>query len=142
MATFWLGLLFVLGRIGFGLHLLPDMLDLAAVRFSENVTSFTQDIRFYLEANTNDSGLSFHLAWQEFHEIWMPDTWQGTGLPNRSAQGREWVRVMASQRRGQPRSKPEWVMGFLEMDGQPFYSRKDHHPLCWQAYTKQEFVFQ
>ena len=57
-------------------------------------------------------------------------------------QGREWVRVMASQRWGQPRSKPQWVMGFLEMDGQPFYSRKDHHPLCWQAYTKQEFVFQ
>ena len=57
-------------------------------------------------------------------------------------QGREWVRVMASQRRGQPRSKPEWVMGFLEMDGQLFYSRKDHHPLCSQAYAKQEFVFQ
>ena len=83
-------------------------------------------------------------------------TWHGKGsmrygclIPGRVqacqtelTQGREWVRVMASQRRGQPRSKPEWVMGFLEMDGQLFYSRKDHHPLCSQAYAKQEFVFQ
>ena len=50
--------------------------------------------------------------------------------------GREWVRVMAYQRRGQPRSKAEWVVGFSEMDCKPFYSWKDHHPLCSQAYTK------
>ena len=41
----------------------------------------------YFRSNTNDSGLSCHLAWQGFHEIWMPDTWQGTGLPNRSDPG-------------------------------------------------------
>ena len=111
------------------------------LKSKKNILVFHNDFGGGGEPNTNDSGLSCHLAWQEFHEIWMPDTWQGTGLPNRSAQGREWVRVMASQRRGQPRSKPEWVMGFLEMDGQPFYSRKDHHPLFLQAYTKQEFIF-
>ena len=55
--------------------------------------------------------------------------------------GREWVRVMAYQRQGQPRSKAEWVVGFWEMDGQPFYSRKDHHPLFLRAHTKQEFIF-
>ena len=40
-----------------------------------------------VEPNTNDSGLSCHLAWQGFHEIWMPDTWQGNSLPNRSDLG-------------------------------------------------------
>ena len=39
------------------------------------------------QSSTNDSGLSCHLAWQGFHEIWMPDTWQGTGLPNRTDPG-------------------------------------------------------
>ena len=38
-------------------------------------------------SNTNDSGLSFYLAWQGFHEIWRPDAWQGTSLPNRSDLG-------------------------------------------------------
>ena len=36
--------------------------------------------------------------------------------------GREWVMVMAYQRRGQPRSKAEWGVGFSEMDCKPFYS--------------------
>ena len=27
------------------------------------------------------------MAWQGFHEIWMPDTWQGTSLPNSSDLG-------------------------------------------------------
>ena len=35
-------------------------------------------------ANPNDSGHSFDLIWQGFHEIWVVNTWQGTNLPNRS----------------------------------------------------------
>ena len=38
-------------------------------------------------SNTNDSGLSFYLAREGFHEIWRPDAWQGTSLPNRSDLG-------------------------------------------------------
>ena len=112
---------------------------------------------FVIFDNVNREGLDLILDYSQALTILVFHvTWHGKGsmrygclIPGRVqacqtelTQGREWVRVMASQRRGQPRSKPEWVMGFLEIDGQLFYSRKDHHPLCSPAYAQQEFVFQ
>ena len=131
-------------------------------------TSISQHINFHAIFKHSKSGIpvSFMDLSIIFHEmdLWLTQaptilvfhvTWQGKGsmrygglMPGRVPAcqtevtwGREWVRVMASQRRGQLRSKAEWVVGFWEMDGQPFYSRKDHHPLFLQAYTKQEFIF-
>ena len=86
-------------------------------------------------ANTNDSGHSFDLAWQGFHEIWMPNTWQGTNLPNRQDLGEG-----VGQGNGLPRIRSTEVKS--RVGGWIFYSSKDHHPLCSQAYTKQEFIFE
>ena len=57
-------------------------------------------------SNTNDSGHSFDLAWQGFHEIWVANTWQGTNLPNRSDLGEG-----VGQGNGLPKTRSTEVKG-------------------------------
>ena len=63
-------------------------------------------IKLDLKSNTNDSGHSFDLAWQGFHEIWVANTWQGTNLPNRSDLGEG-----VGQGNGLPKTRSTEVKG-------------------------------
>ena len=58
------------------------------------------------KSNTNDSGHSFDLTWQGFHEIWVANTWQGTNLPNRSDLGEG-----VGQGNGLPKARSTEVKG-------------------------------
>ena len=60
-------------------------------------------------SNTNDSGHSFDLTWQGFHEIWVANTWQGTNLPNRSDLGEG-----AGQGNGLPKMRSSEVKGRVD----------------------------
>ena len=59
----------------------------------------------------------------------------GCLIPNRSDLGEG-----VGQGNGLPRIRSTEVKS--RVGGWIFYSSKDHHPLCSQAYTKQEFIFE